>query len=65
MPNDVSVRINESKSLNELFTLFKSYPQFKEVLRPEFEQRKREIVLSNQVKQELLNTSEIQNGISH
>ena len=65
MPNDVSVRINESKSLNELFTLFKSYPQFKEVLRPEFEQRKREIVLSDQVKQELLNTSDIQNGISH
>jgi len=65
MPNDVSVRINESKSLNELFTLFKSYPQFKEVLRPEFEQRKREIVLSDQIKQELLNTSDIQNGISH
>ena len=44
--NDLQKRIGECKSMQELLTLYKMFPQFQESLKPEFEKRKRELVVS-------------------
>jgi hypothetical protein len=54
-PNNISQRINECKSIVELLTLFKAYPQFKEVLKPEFELRKRQILIQNEIADQVNN----------
>lgn len=54
-PDDVTVRINACKSLNELLQVYKEYPQFKQVLLPEFEQRKRELIIQKEVQTQLAN----------
>ena len=38
--DDVSARIGDCKSIQELLSLYKEYPQFKEVLKPEYEIQK-------------------------
>lgn len=43
--NDINTRINECKSVAELLSLFNKYQHLKETLRPEFEKRKREILV--------------------
>ena len=47
-PNDISATINKCNTIDELLELYNQYPQFKEVLRKEFENRKREILVQNQ-----------------
>jgi hypothetical protein len=54
-PSDVSQRVSECKSIGELLTLFKAYPQFKEVLKPEFELRKRQILIQNEITDQVNN----------
>jgi len=51
--DEITERINECKSIGELLDIYKAYPQYKEVLRPEFEQRKRQIIISQEVNQQL------------
>jgi hypothetical protein len=43
--NDINLRINECKSVAELLSLFNKYQHLKETLKPEFEKRKREILV--------------------
>lgn len=43
--NDINTRINECKSVAELLSLFNKYQHLKEILKPEFEKRKREILV--------------------
>ncbi len=45
--DQVSLRINECKSLNELLSLYKDFPQFKKILLPEYENQKRKLLLEN------------------
>lgn len=40
----VAQRIQECKSLNELFDLYKQHPAFKEILLPEFEAKKKQLL---------------------
>ncbi len=47
-PNDLSATINSCNTIDELLELYNQYPQFKEVLKPEFEKRKREILMHKQ-----------------
>jgi hypothetical protein len=54
-PSDVCQRVSECKSIGELLTLFKAYPQFKEVLKPEFELRKRQILIKNEIADQVNN----------
>jgi AAA domain len=44
--DDVSDRIGECKSINELLTLYKTFPQFQEVLKRDYEKRKRELIIN-------------------
>ncbi len=47
-PNDISVTIYSCKTIDDLLELYNQHPQFKEVLKPEFEKRKREILMHKQ-----------------
>jgi hypothetical protein len=48
--DDVSRRIGDVMSIQDLIALYHHYPQFKEVLKPEFEKRKREILVQQEDK---------------
>ena len=61
--DDVSKRIGDVISIQELLSLYQQYPQFKEVLKPEFEQRKRQIIIAQEIKTELLTPQSSSNGI--
>ena len=52
---EVSQRVNECKSIGELLALYKAYPQFKETLKPEFELRKRQILIQNEIADQVNN----------
>lgn len=47
--NDISASIYNCNTIDELLELYNQYPQYKEVLKKEYEQRKREILMQNQV----------------
>ena len=47
-PNDISATIHSCKTIDDLLELYNEHPQYKEVLKPEFEKRKREILMQNQ-----------------
>lgn len=61
--DDVTSRINTCKSLNELLQVYKEYPQFKQTLLPEYEQRKRELIIQKEVQNQLANQPINENGI--
>ncbi len=48
-PNDITSTINSCTTIDELLELYNQHPQYKEVLKPEFEKRKREILMQNQI----------------
>jgi hypothetical protein len=60
--DDVTTRINSCKSLNELLQVYKEYPQFKQSLLPEFERRKRELIIHQEVLTKLTNQTNNSNG---
>ena len=62
--DDVSRRIGDVMSIKDLIALYHQYPQFKEVLKPEFEKRKREILIQQDDKTtQIANTTKFsQNG---
>lgn len=47
-PTDISATIHSCKTIDDLLELYNEHPQYKEVLKPEFEKRKREILMQNQ-----------------
>jgi energy-coupling factor transporter ATP-binding protein EcfA2 len=47
-PSDITQLIHSCNKIDELLELYNQYPQFKEVLRKEYENRKREILVQNQ-----------------
>ena len=47
-PTDISETIQKCNTIDELLELYNQYPQFKEVLKKEYENRKREILMQNQ-----------------
>jgi len=47
-PTDISAIIFKCTSIDELLQLYNQHPQFKEVLKKEYETRKREILMQNQ-----------------
>jgi len=51
--DEVTSRIGDCISIQELLNLYKIFPQYKEVLKPEFEQRKRQILIHQEIKPQL------------
>lgn len=47
-PSDISDTIYKCNTIDELLELYNLHPQFKEVLKKEYENRKREILVQNQ-----------------
>ena len=60
--DEISVRIGECHSIQELLDLYKQHPQFKAILQPEFEMRKRQILINQEVKSQLDHPSILDNG---
>lgn len=60
--DDISIRIGDCKSIKELLELYKQYPQFKEVLQPDFEKQKRTILINQEVANQLTNQKINENG---
>jgi len=60
--SDISERIGETKSIKELLNLFKEYPEFQKVLKPEFEQQKRKLIIKEDVTKELAHQKTSKNG---
>lgn len=54
-PTDITATIYNCNTINELLQLYNSYPQFKESLKPEFEQRKRQILIQNEIADQVNN----------
>jgi hypothetical protein len=48
-PNDITATIYNCTTIDELLELYNQYPQFKEVLKKDYENRKREILLQKQI----------------
>ena len=61
--DELSSRINECKSIQELIKLYHQHSEYKDVLKPEFEQRKRQILINQEVVTELINQKQSKNGI--
>lgn len=60
--DDVSKRIGECKSIQELLHLYQQHHHFKEILKPEFETQKRRILISQEAKTVLSNEPIHTNG---
>jgi hypothetical protein len=46
--NTIHNRISECKSMQELLTLYKMFPQFQQSLKPEFENKKRKLIITSE-----------------
>jgi hypothetical protein len=51
--DEVSQRIADCMSINDLLHLYRIFPQYKEVLKADFEQRKRQIIINQQIQTDL------------
>ena len=60
--DEISGRISECKSIQELLKLYHQYSEYKDVLKPEFEQRKRQILINQEVVTDLINQKQSSNG---
>ncbi|MBS1640671.1 MAG: AAA family ATPase [Bacteroidetes bacterium] len=60
--NFVLRRINDTKSIKELLDIYREFPQFKEALKPEYEQQKRNLLINGNAKTELVNQPISSNG---
>lgn len=58
----ISARINDCRSIQELLQVYQNNPQFKETLKPEYERKKRQILISGSVQTELAHQKVISNG---
>ena len=60
--DDISKRIGDCKSVQELFALYKMYPQFKASLQAEYEAKKRRILINQETQTQLANQQFNKNG---
>jgi len=60
--DDVSRRIGDCKSIQELLTLYSMHPEYKESLQSEYESQKKRILINHQVETQLANQKINTNG---
>jgi hypothetical protein len=63
--NDVSARINDCRTIQELLDVYHKHPEFNGALQPEFEQKKRNILINQEVQKELAHQKISTNGTDH
>ena len=61
--DELSNRIIGCKNVEELLKLYHQHPEYKDVLKPDFEKRKRQILINQEVVTELINQKKSSNGI--
>ena len=65
---DVMGKINSCSTIAELLDVYKQHMEYRDILKPSFEQRKRQIILQGEddIRSELVNTLKINsNGTAH
>jgi hypothetical protein len=62
---DISERINDCRSIQELLDLYKQYPQYRESRKAEFEQHKRKLILQQETSSVITNKTFNPNGTNH
>ncbi len=62
---DISQRILDTKTITELMDLYRAFPQFAGTLKPEFEDRKRKLLLSSNVMSGFVHQKIHQNGTAN
>jgi hypothetical protein len=62
---DISERINDCRSIQELLDLYKQYPQYREARKAEFEQHKRKLILQQETPSVINNKTFNPNGTNH
>lgn len=62
---DVLNRINGCRSIQELLAVYSNHPEFNGALKPEFERKKRNILINQEVQKELAHQKIITNGTGH
>lgn len=60
--DDVSVRINDCKTIQELLDVYHKHPEYNAALQSDFEQKKRSILISQEVQKELAHQNYSTNG---
>ena len=61
--DELSNRISECNTVQDLIKLYHQHLEYKDVLKPEFENRKRQILINQEVVTELINQKQSKNGI--
>jgi hypothetical protein len=62
---EVEKRINQCKSVGELLDLYKQHLEYRDILKPTFEQRKKQILIHQEAVSELTNQKIHTNGTAH
>lgn len=62
---EVDRKIGECKSVGELLDLYKQHMEYRDILKPAFEQRKKQILIHQEVVSELTNQKIHSNGTAH
>jgi hypothetical protein len=63
--DDVSKRISDTASIKDLLEVYNMYPQYKDVLKPEYEQRKKQLLINREVQNNLITLNQSANGTGH
>lgn len=63
--DDLTQRIGDTRSIQELLSLYQEHPQFQQSLKPEFEQQKRRLLINREVLNQLANDKTHPNGTDH
>lgn len=63
--DDVSVRINDCKTIQELLDVYHKHPEYNAALQSDFEQKKRNILISQEIQKELAHQNYSTNGTGH
>lgn len=63
--DQVKARIGNTMLLKELLSLFHQYPQYQDTLKPDFEQRKNQLLASTESQKQIITQNLPKNGIDH
>ncbi len=63
--DDISKRISDITTIQQLLSLYQEYPQFRDILKPEFEQQKRRILVNHETNTQLIHQQTFSKNGTH